>query len=79
VAYENIGRMLLQLRDALDEVDAELRPDIADHIDDASTIATAFIEADDQDAAEAAIAAAFGQQGIQYETPGRAAVGTMCE
>lgn len=79
VTYENIRRVLAQLGDALDEVDAELRPDIADHMDDASTIATAFIEADGQDAAEAAIAAAFGPEGIQYETPGRAAVGTMCE
>lgn len=79
VAYENVRRVLAQLGDALDEVDAELRPDIADHMGDASTIATAFIEADDQDAAEAAIAAAFGPEGIQYETPGRAAVGTMCE
>ena len=79
VAYENIRRMLAQLRDALDEVDSELRPDLADRMDDASTIATAYVEADDQDAAEAAIAAAFGPQGIQYETPGRASVGTMCE
>ena len=79
LAYENIRRMLAQLSDALDEVDAELRPDIEDHINDASTIATAYIDADDQDAAEAAIAAGFGPEGIQYETPGRAAVGTMCE
>lgn len=78
VAYENIRRMLAQLRDALDQVDAELRPDIADHVDDAARIATAYVEADDQDAAEAAIATAFGPQGIQYETPGRAAVATMC-
>jgi len=79
VTYENIRRLLAQVADAMDEVDADLRQGVSEHLDDASTIATAFIEAHDEDAAVAAMMEAFGPEGIDFDSPGRAAVAETCE
>ncbi len=70
VGYENIRRLIAQLADATDHVDAEARVDVADVLDNGSMIASAFVDAEDEDAAVAAMEAAFGPEGIQSDTAG---------
>lgn len=70
VAYENVRRLFSQLTDAIDQVDADARADVADSIVFGTTIATAFVDAEDADAAEAALQAIFGTEGVQSDGPG---------
>jgi len=70
VAYENVRRLIAQLAAALDQVDAEARDEVAASLEVGSTIATAIVEADDADFAEAAVMEIFGTEGIQSDGPG---------
>jgi len=69
VAYENVRRLTAQLAAALDQVDAQARDYVAVSLEFGSTIATAFIEADDADGPEAAVMEIFGPEGIQSDGP----------
>lgn len=57
VGYENGRRLLAQLTEALDQVDADVRDDVALLLDFGSTWATAFVQADDYQEAYALIPA----------------------
>lgn len=72
-SYENVRRLIAQLADGLDQVDADARQAVSNHVDDALIIATAFIEADDEEAAFAPIMDAFGprRHPLRHTRPGR--------
>ena len=70
VMYENIRRLLVQLDDGLEHVDADARDAVAEAVSYASDIATAFAEAADEQAAVTAVEAIFGTEGIQSDGPG---------
>ncbi len=78
VGYENIRRLLLQLTDGIDQVDAAARPDVAESLAFGTTIAAAFADATDADAAEAALQEIFGAEGVQSDTPGAAWILDAC-
>jgi hypothetical protein len=51
IAYENVRRLLLQLRDAVDTVDADVRADVAAALAVGTDIAKAYVDAADEDEA----------------------------
>jgi len=59
IGYENARRLVAQLSEALDQVDAEVRDDIARKLDFGRTWATGYIEADDYQGAAVALADVF--------------------
>jgi hypothetical protein len=70
IGYENVRRLIAQLTDALDQVDADARDDVAEALDVGSTIASAFAEAEDEDAAIAAVEEIFSVEGVQSDGAG---------
>ena len=68
VAYGNLVRLIAQLTDGLDVVDADVRDDIGAAIASASQIASAFADAPDADAAMTAIEEIFGARGADTMT-----------
>lgn len=65
VQYEGIRRLLAQATEAVDEVDEDVRPEVAAALAQASDIAGTFADAADAAAAEAALQATFGAAGAQ--------------
>jgi hypothetical protein len=63
--YEGIRRLLAQATEAMDEVDEDVRSDVAAALAQASDIAGTFADAADAAAAEAALQATFGAAGAQ--------------
>ncbi len=73
VGYENARRLLAQLSDALDQVDADVRSEVANAIDFGRIFATAYIESEDDQGAFAAIEKAFAREGAPRDPgPGSA-------
>jgi hypothetical protein len=70
VAYENIRRLIAQLSDAAEQVDADVRDDVTEALDFAAVIASTFVEAADADAAQAAVEEVFGSEGVQSDGTG---------
>ncbi len=70
VGYENIRRLIAQLSDGLDQVDADVRDDVAAAIDFGRTYAQAYIDSDDYQGVEAALMDAYGEDGVQSDGPG---------
>ncbi|MGK2949041.1 MAG: DUF4399 domain-containing protein [Acidimicrobiales bacterium] len=70
VAYENIRRLLTQLSDADEQVDASVRDDVTEAIEFATLLATTFADATDAAAAEATLEEVFGLEGIQGDGTG---------
>lgn len=68
--YENGRRLMAQLAEAIDQVDANAAVGVTAYLDVASRIATAFVDADDEDGAIAAMKETFGTEGIQSDGPG---------
>lgn len=67
VAYQGIQRLLAQLSDGLDAVDAMVRDRVETMIDGAATIADAMVAAEDGAAAEEALMEVFGTEGVQSD------------
>jgi hypothetical protein len=61
VSYEQIRRLVAQLTDGLAHVDASVRPQVAQLMDFATTVAETYTEAADEAAAAAAADTAFAQ------------------
>lgn len=64
VGYENIRRLIAQALDAIDQVDADVRGDVAQALEGAAALAGAFVDAADEDAAVAAVEEIFGVAGV---------------
>ena len=70
LAAENIRRLIEQLDDAIDVVDADARPDVAEELAFGRTFTTAFIEAEDPDEAWAAMEEELGAEGQESDGAG---------
>lgn len=79
IAYENVRRLISQLSDALDQVDSAAREGVATALELGARIATTFAEAEDADAAEAALQDMFGPEGIQSDGPGATWILDSCD
>jgi hypothetical protein len=79
VAYEGVRRLMAQLSDAIDQVDVDVRDDVADEIEFGATLATVFLEAQDEQAAARGIEEAFGQEGFQSDGPGSTWILENCD
>jgi hypothetical protein len=78
VAYEGTRRLLAQLTDGIDQVDAAVREDVAEMIDMASTLASTVADAPDADTAAADLEALFGAEGLQSSEAGVAWILEEC-
>lgn len=78
VGYENVGRLITQLSGALNQVDADARSDVAEALDNGTAIASAFVEASDEEAATDALMEIFGPEGIQGDTAGATWIQDSC-
>ncbi len=78
IGYENIRRLTVQLDDALDMIDATPDDGVDEAIAFARSIATAFVDADDIDAAEQALTPIFEELGFEENVPGSAWIKSAC-
>jgi hypothetical protein len=67
VAYENVRRLISQLVEGIDQVDADVRDDVSEALGWAQSIAAAFADAEDAGAADDAVVAIFEAWGIESE------------
>lgn len=67
IAYQGIQRLVAQLSDGLDVVDAEVRDEVESMVGWTSTIADAMVDAADGAAAEEALMEIFGEEGVQSD------------
>ncbi len=70
VGYENVLRLIAQLADGLDHVDADVRDDVAEAIDFGRIYAQAYVDSDDYQGVEAALTDTYGDEGVQSDGPG---------
>lgn len=67
-AHENIRRLIAQLADAVDFVDADARDDMASVLELNSAAATAYVQADDEAAAARVLEPLFAEAEAQFAT-----------
>jgi hypothetical protein len=78
VGYENIGRLIAQLDDALDLVPTEVRADLDAALDFADDLIDAVTSAADETAANETVESVFSRAGVSDTLPGTEWVAEEC-